>query len=60
MQNYSNPAARNNIAATSGKGVLNEKVSVPVPGTNKTQKPETGGVKSTPAGFNSGLINGKI
>jgi hypothetical protein len=58
MQGYSNPASRNPQAATNG--TLPNKVSVPLPGTNATQKPENGGVKSTPAGFNSGLINGKI
>jgi len=57
QQSYSAPASRNPMKAS---GMLNEKVSVPLPGTNKTQPAEKGGVKSTPAGFNSGLINGKI
>ncbi len=67
-QSYSNPAGRNvSIAAgkvggnqTQGAGTLPNKVNVPLPGTNKTQPKEGGGVKKTPAGFNGGLINGKV
>lgn len=67
-QSYSNPASRNvSIAAgkvgsnqTQGAGVLANKVSVPLPGTDKTQSSYNGGSKKTPAGFNGGLINGKV
>lgn len=67
-QSYSNPASRNvSIAAgkiggnqTQGAGTLPSKVSVPVPGTNKTQTPYKGGTAKTPGGFNNGLINGKV
>lgn len=45
---------------TQGRGELPAKVSVPLPGTNETQKPYTGGKAKTPAGFNSGIIPGKI
>lgn len=45
---------------TQGKGELPAKVSVPMPGTNATQPAYKGGVAKTPAGFNSGIINGKI
>lgn len=54
-QTYSNPPSRN---PSNAAGIPN-KVSVPEPGTDKTQKPYTGGMKQTPAGFDSGLINGK-
>lgn len=57
-QSYSNPPSRN--PATAAGGTIPSKVSVPLPGTNETQRPETGGVKPSPAGFNSPLINGKI
>lgn len=68
MQDYSNPKSRNvSIAAgqvggnqTQGAGILNPKVSVPVPGTNKTPAREGGGVAKQPTGFGAGLINGKI
>lgn len=43
-----------------GRGELPSKVSVPLPGTNATQAPYKGGSAKAPAGFNSGLINGKI
>ena len=36
------------------------KVSVPMPGTNETQSKQGGGMKKAPAGFNNGLIAGKI
>lgn len=68
MQDYSNPKSRNvSIAAgkvggnqTQGAGTLPSKVSVPLPGTNATQPAYKGGMAKSPAGFNSGLINGKI
>lgn len=68
MQNYQNPQSRNvSIAAgkvggnqTQGAGTLPSKVSVPMPGTNATQKPYKGGTAKSPAGFGNGLINGKI
>lgn len=67
-QSYSNPASRNvSIAAgkvgsnqTQGAGVLANKVSVPLPGTDKTQSKQGGGVAKAPGGFNNGLINGKV
>ncbi len=67
-QSYSNPAGRNvSIAAgkvggnqTQGAGTIPSKVNVPLPGTNKTQPNQGGGVKKSPAGFNNGIINGKI
>ena len=67
-QSYSNPASRNvSIAAgqvggnqSQGAGTLPNKVSVPLPGTDKTQSKQGGGVAKTPAGFNGGLINGKV
>lgn len=67
-QSYSNPASRNvSIAAgkvggnqTQGAGTLPNKVSVPLPGTNKTQSEYKGGSAKAPGGFNSGLINGKV
>ena len=45
---------------TQGAGTLPAKVSVPVPGTNTTQTAYKGGMAKAPAGFNNGLINGKI
>lgn len=45
---------------TQGAGTLPSKVSVPLPGTNTTQPAYGGGKKVAPAGFNNGLINGKI
>ena len=36
-------------------------VNVPLPGTGtKTPPPQSGGIKSTPQGFNSGLIPSKV
>ena len=46
--------------ATQGRGELPAKVSVPLPGTNKTQPEYNGGKAKAPSGFNNGLINGKI
>jgi hypothetical protein len=41
--------------------MLPSKVSVPLPGTDKTQPAyKGGGSYKAPAGFNNGLINGKI
>lgn len=47
---------------TQGKGELPNKVSVPLPGTNKTQTPykKEGGACKAPAGFMGGVIPGKI
>ena len=45
---------------TQGAGTLPSKVSVPLPGTDKTQPAYGGGSAKSPAGFNNGLINGKI
>ena len=45
---------------TQGQGMLPSKVSVPLPGTDKTQTAYKGGMAKAPAGFNNGLINGKI
>lgn len=68
MQDYANPKSRNvSVAAgkvggnqTQGAGTIPSKVSVPLPGTNATQPKQGGGMKQTPAGFNSGIIPGKI
>ena len=43
-----------------GAGMIPGKVSVPMPGTNETQSKQGGGMKKAPAGFNNGLIAGKI
>lgn len=45
---------------TQGRGEIPGKVSVPMPGTNTTQPAYKGGSAKAPAGFNNGLINGKI
>lgn len=45
---------------TQGAGQIPGKVSVPLPGTNATQSPYTGGTAKTPVGFNNGIINGMI
>lgn len=45
---------------TQGKGELPAKVSVPMPGTNETQKPYKGGMKGNVPGFQGGIIPGKI
>lgn len=68
MQDYSNPASRNvSVAAgrvggnqTQGAGTLPNKVSVPLPGTNATQPAYKGGMKSSPTGFQGGVIPGKV
>lgn len=67
MQDYGNPPARNVFSAAGkpapgaqGAGVIPGKTSVPVPGTNTTQPPYKGGMKQAPAGFNNGIIPGKI
>lgn len=46
--------------ATQGAGTLPGKVSVPMPGTDTTQPAYKGGMAKAPAGFNNGLIAGKI
>lgn len=58
MQDYSNPKSRN--ASRAAKGTIPSKVSVPLPGTNKTQPKQGGGMKKSVPGFGGGLINGKI
>ena len=45
---------------TQGAGMLPNKVSVPLPGTNETQPEYKGGMAKTPQGFNSGEINGMV
>lgn len=45
---------------TQGRGELPSKVSVPLPGTNKTQSTQGGGVKKAAPGFSGGIIDGKI
>lgn len=45
---------------TQGAGQIPGKVSVPMPGTNTTQPAYKGGMAKAPAGFNNGLIAGKI
>ena len=45
---------------TQGAGQIPGKVSVPMPGTNTNQTAYKGGMAKAPAGFNNGLINGKI
>ena len=45
---------------TQGAGMLPGKVPVPMPGTNTTQTAYKGGMAKAPAGFNNGLIAGKI
>jgi hypothetical protein len=57
LKNTAGPVGGNQ---TQGRGEIPGKVSVPMPGTNATQRPETGGVAKTPVGFNNGIINGKI
>ena len=59
MQDYSNPKSRNTSKAASG--TIPSKVSVPMPGTNKTQPKQGGGMKKSVPGFTGGgVINGKI
>lgn len=67
-QSYSNPASRNvSIAAgkvggnqTQGAGQIPGKVNVPFP--QNADKPAPSGAQKpkSPAGFNNGIINGKI
>ena len=45
---------------TQGAGQIPGKVSVPMPGTDKTQPAYKGGMAKAPTGFNNGLIAGKI
>ena len=45
---------------TQGAGQIPGKVSVPMPGTDKTQPAYKGGTAKAPMGFNNGLIAGKI
>ena len=71
MQNYDKPSAqRNTFRAgnagptgsnqSQGKGELPAKVSVPLPGTDKTQPAYKGGTKQNIPGFQGGVIPGKI
>lgn len=57
-QSYGNPASRNTSRAAGG--TLPGKVGVPLPGTNKTQPKEGGGMKKSVPGFGGGVIPGKI
>jgi hypothetical protein len=45
---------------TQGAGEIPGKVSVPMPGTDKTQSKQGGGMKGSVPGFSSGVIEGKI
>jgi hypothetical protein len=45
---------------TQGAGQIPGKVSVPMPGTDTTQPAYKGGMAKAPAGFNNGIIPGKI
>ena len=45
---------------TQGAGQIPGKVSVPMPGTDKTQPKQGGGMKGSVPGFSSGIIEGKI
>lgn len=45
---------------TQGKGEIPGKVSVPMPGTNKTQPKQGGGMKGNIPGFQGGEIPGKV
>lgn len=71
MQSYEKPSAqRNTFRAgdagptgsnqSQGKGELPSKVSVPLPGTDKTQSPYKGGMKGNVPGFQGGVIPGKV
>jgi hypothetical protein len=71
MQSYEKPSAqRNTFRAgdagptgsnqTQGKGEIPGKVSVPMPGTNKTQPKQGGGMKGNIPGFQGGEIPGKV
>lgn len=68
MQDYGNPKSRNvSVAAgrvggnqTQGAGTIPSKVSVPLPGTDKTQPKQGGGMKQNVPGFQGGIIPGKI
>lgn len=75
-QSYSNPASRNTSVAagqlksgaavgaggnqSQGAGQIPGKVNVPFP--QNADKPAAGGAQKpkSPAGFNSGIINGKV
>ena len=45
---------------TQGAGEIPGKVSVPMPGIDKTQSKQGGGMKGSVPGFSSGVIEGKI
>jgi hypothetical protein len=61
MQTFSNPAGRNEkVAANSGKGVMPGSVSVPFPQKGSSPAPSGAGRVKAPAGFNGGIIAGKI
>lgn len=57
MQSYEQPAQR---STSTNAGALPSKVSVPLPGTNTTQPAYKGGMAKAPAGFQGGIIPGKI
>lgn len=58
MQDFNNPAARNPSRAAGG--TIPGKVSVPFPQNATKPQGGTGGKAKAPAGFNNGLINGKV
>jgi hypothetical protein len=61
MQSYSNPSSRNEkVAATAGKGVMPGSVSVPFPQKANSPASSGAGRAKAPAGFNGGVIPGKI
>lgn len=61
MNHYSNPAGRNEkVAANSGKGVIPGEVSVPFPQKANSPAASGAGRVKAPAGFNGGIIPGKI
>ena len=60
MHSYSNPAGRNEKVAAKGKSVIPGEVSVPFPQKANSPAPSGAGSVKTPAGFNSGIIAGKI
>jgi len=60
MQDYGNPKSRN--TSTAASGMLPNKVSVPMPGTDAKSMScgKPGSKVSAPAGFSGGIIPGKI
>ena len=60
MLSYSKPAGRNEKTAVKGKSVIPGEVSVPFPQRANSPAPSGAGSVKTPAGFNGGIIPGKI